>query len=64
MKTDFEIAKDDVFNAIDGIYENDSHITCIYCGDDILNKNSIVLWENDVLHVKCAVKWKKEVDNA
>tara|TARA_B100000029_G_C17252112_1_gene843135 strand:+ start:580 stop:768 length:189 start_codon:yes stop_codon:yes gene_type:complete len=61
---EFEIAVKDVFSAIDGIYENDSHITCIYCGDGILNKNSLVLWENEILHVKCAVKWKKEVDNA
>ena len=34
---EFQITKKDVFNAIDGIYENDSHITCIYCGNNILN---------------------------
>ena len=60
----FEIAKNDVFNAIDGIYANDGHIDCIYCGYAILNPNSLVLWSNEIVHVKCAVKWKKEVDNA
>ena len=33
-------------------------------GNAILNSNSLVLWSNEILHVKCAVKWKKEVDNA
>ncbi|MBC8430203.1 MAG: hypothetical protein H8D92_02265 [Pelagibacteraceae bacterium] len=60
----FNIAKSIVFNAIDGIYENKGYVDCIYCGDGVLNKNSLVLWENEALHIKCAVKWKKEVDNS
>ena len=51
----FEISKSDVFNAIDGIYENEGHIDCIYCGNAIINSNSLVLWCNEILHLKCAV---------